>query len=94
LTAPNDGLTRSEERNRLLNRIPQAVFLGRVTWGGIEGLVVLAPPYNAVSSIHGDHLIFRWSVGGTEYALSLHAWEPFSKSFATLQAMVESLQAR
>jgi hypothetical protein len=94
VTAPSDGLTRSEERNRLLKRVPQAVFLGRVTWGGIKGVVVLAPPFNTVSSIHGDHLILRWRRGGTEYALSLHAWEPFSKCFVTLRAMVESLPAR
>lgn len=92
-TTPTDGLTRSRERTRLVRRVPQAVFLGRVTWGGINGVVALAPPYNAVSSIHGDHLIFRWRRGETEYALSIHAWEPFSESFATLRAMIESLDA-
>jgi hypothetical protein len=93
-TAPLDGLTRSKKRDRLLNGVPQAIFLGRVTWGGTRGVVALAPRYDTVSSIHGDHLIFRWQRGGTEYALSVHAWEPFSECFGTLRAMVESLDAR
>ena len=70
---------------------PEAVFLGRFTWRGRTGVVVLAPPYDSVSSIHGDHLIFRWRQSHWDYALSLHAWEPFSQCFATLRAMVESL---
>jgi hypothetical protein len=32
-----------------------------------------------------DHLIFRWRLGRTEYALSTHAWEPFSACYATLR---------
>jgi hypothetical protein len=92
-TAPADGLTRSKKRDRLLNRVPEAVFLGRVTWGGTKGVVALAPPYDTVSSIHGDHVIFRWRRGRVAYALSLHAWEPFSECFATLRAMVESLSS-
>lgn len=91
VTAPLNGLMTSEKRDRLVSRVPQAVFLGRVTWSGITGIVALAPPYNAVSSIHGDHVVFRWKRDGAEYALSLHAWEPFSECFATLRAMVESL---
>jgi hypothetical protein len=59
--------------------------------GRKKGVVALAPPYNTVSSIHGDHIIFRWKQAGTDYVLSLHAWEPFSECFATLRAMVESL---
>jgi hypothetical protein len=92
--APVDGLTRSKERDRLVNRVPAAVFLGRVTWGDATGIVALAPPYKAVSSIHGDHVMFRWRRGGTEYILSLHAWEPFSECFRTLRAMVESLDGQ
>lgn len=94
VVAPKDGLTESEERTRRVDRVPQGVFLGAMTCGGGKGVVVLAPPYNEVSSLHGDHLIFRWRRAGREYALSLHAWEPFSQSFAMLRAMVESLHAR
>jgi hypothetical protein len=92
--APVDGLTRSKQRDRLVHRVPEAVFLGRITWGDTTGIVALAPPYNAVSSIHGDHLMFRWRRGETEYVLSLHAWEPFSECFLTLRAMVESLDGQ
>jgi hypothetical protein len=88
---PADGLTRSKKRNHLVKGVPQALFLGRVTWGETTGVVALAPPYDAVSSIHGDHLIFRWRLGRTEYALSTHAWDPFSACYATLRAMVNSL---
>lgn len=40
VTAPKDGLMKSKARNRLLKRVPQAVFLGSAKWGGINGVEI------------------------------------------------------
>jgi hypothetical protein len=87
-----NGLTGSDVRRDLYDRRqPAGLFLGPFSWNGRSGTLLLAPPFDRVASIHADHLIFRWSDGKAEYALSLHAWEPFLESVAALQAMVESL---
>ena len=67
-----------------------AVYIGTFTWGGRRGTVVLAPDYPAGGE-QGNHLIFRWRAGRTDFALGLHAWEPLSVAFATLRQMAISI---
>jgi hypothetical protein len=81
-TTPRDGLAREDRSSALL--------LGRVTWGGRRGMVILAPPYPAGGS-QGNHVLFRWRRGGMTYVLGMHAWEPFREAFATLRRVVRSL---
>lgn len=81
-TAPRDGLLHQDRSAPLL--------LARVTWAGRRGTVVLAPPYPAGGS-QGNHVIFRWRARGTTYIVGMHAWEPFSESFAMLRRVAESL---
>ncbi|MGH3035381.1 MAG: hypothetical protein ACRDON_12625 [Gaiellaceae bacterium] len=81
-TRPTNGLVR-------LGRI-DPVFLGQVQWGGKAGTLALAPPY-LYGGMAGNHLIFRWRQNGRSYALSLHAWEPFLETVATLRAIIESI---
>lgn len=64
--------------------------LGRVTWAGRGGTLVLAPPYPR-GGIEGNHLVFEWRANGSTYRLSVHAWEPFSEVPAVLRAVVGSL---
>lgn len=54
------------------------------------GTLALAPPY-LYAGMAGNHLIFRWRQNGRSYALSLHAWEPFLETVATLRAIIESI---
>jgi hypothetical protein len=96
---PRGGLMLDRERLRLARlglagETPQALYLGRVTWNGRIGDLVLAPPFEYSDTIHADHLIFRWADHGYEYAMSLHAWEPFLEAVAALRAMVDSLPRR
>ena len=91
-----DGLMRSEERRRLAmlgraGRTPQALFLGSVTWSDLNGELILVPSFQFVDSIHADHIMFLWKTEESGYAVSLHAWEPFAESVATLEAVVASL---
>ena len=67
-----------------------AVYVGRFSWGGRAGTVILAPDF-PVGGEQGDHLIFRWRTGQTDFALGLHAWEPLSQAFAVLRQMVISI---
>lgn len=73
-----------EERRR------RPLFLGRVTWGGHEGVLVLAPPFPR-GGLQGNHLIFSWGEGSK--AVSLHGWEPFEEVPTVLRAIVESIPA-
>lgn len=41
---------------------------------------------------HGDHLIYRWTKGGFEYRVSLHAWTPGAEAVRTLHAIVKSIR--
>ena len=75
-----DGLM--EERRRKL------LYLGPATWGGHEGVLLLAPPY-PLGGLQSNHLIFSWDLGSK--AVSLHGWEPFTEVPAVLQAVVESI---
>jgi hypothetical protein len=81
-TTPEDGLIRMKRRAGL--------DLGPARWGNLDGRLILAPPF-PLGGIDGNHLLFRWSDGGTGYQLGLHAWEPFTETVATLRAVVESL---
>ncbi|MGH2694350.1 MAG: hypothetical protein ACRDJJ_05970 [Actinomycetota bacterium] len=65
------------------------VILGRPSWRGEDGILILAPSF-PWGGLHGDHLVYRWSEGTEDYALSLHAWQPLEKAIATLRALVLS----
>jgi hypothetical protein len=67
--------------------------LGTVTWNGRRGTVSLAPAFPAGGEM-GGHLVFRWRLGRTQYAVSLHAWRPLYATRAVLRAMIASLPAR
>jgi hypothetical protein len=66
------------------------IYVDTRTWGGREGILVLAPAF-PVGGEQGDHLIFRWHGGTTDFAVSLHGWEPFSQTLAALRRMVLSI---
>jgi hypothetical protein len=80
----HNGLLR-RERTRPLS-------FGRVRWSGRSGTLLLAPPYLR-GGVVGNHLIFRWRSRGTDYAVTLHAWEPLAEAVATLRAVVASTPA-
>jgi hypothetical protein len=82
LTPPRDGLVH-EERSRPL-------LLARVTWGGKQGAVALAPGY-PVGGSQGNHVVFRWRHRGKTYVVGMHAWEPFTEAYATMRRVVASL---
>lgn len=82
---PRDGMVEFERA--------QGTWFERVRWGGRSGSLVLAPPY-PLGGINGDHLIFTWREGKTEYAVGLHAWEPFTETAATLESVIESIPPR
>ncbi|HEV2756208.1 MAG TPA: hypothetical protein VG318_10600 [Actinomycetota bacterium] len=67
-----------------------ALSLGPREWNGRTGELLLAPSY-PMGGMEGDHLVFRWAEGGTDYSISLHAWKPLAHVEATLGAMVGSL---
>jgi hypothetical protein len=67
-----------------------AIYLGERTWGRETGVLILAPP-EPFGGESADHLIFRWRDGNTEYALSLHSWEPFTQTAKVLSAVVRSI---
>jgi hypothetical protein len=79
---PRDGLMHTKRRVGL--------DLGSVRWSGRSGRLILAPPV-PFGGVEGNHVIFNWREGGIDYRLSLHAWEPFMESVATLRATVGSL---
>ena len=66
------------------------VQLGTRLWNGTAGSLTLAPPH-PLGGQQGNHLIYRWQRGEVEYALGLHAWEPFTEAIATLRETVESI---
>lgn len=93
---PRDDLLRSEERHAGYpspgsGRVPEGIFLGTARWNGRTGRLVLVPPFEVAASIDGDHLMFLWSEAEQDFALSLHAWEPFMETVTTLQEVVDSL---
>jgi hypothetical protein len=87
---PRGGQT-VKPKNGLFGRTRvRALFLGHVRWGRESGTLVLAPSYPSGGE-QGDHLIFRWRRGSTDYAVGLHAWEPFLQVVGTLNAIVASI---
>jgi hypothetical protein len=80
--AVGDGLRRLHRAH--------ALALGRRTWGGLEGELVLAPPFGA-GGIAGNHLVFRWRKGSSYYAVTLHSWEPFTETVKVLRALIGSV---
>lgn len=80
-----------ESRNGLLLQNRRVgLDLGPAQWNGRDGRLVLAPPFPH-GGIEGNHLLFHWRKGATDYRLSLHAWEPFTETVASLRAIVFSL---
>ena len=77
-----DGLL--EERRRTY------LALGRVTWGGRRGELLLAPPFPR-GGIDANHLIFRWTQRDIATQISLHGWEPLTEVEPALRAVVESI---
>jgi hypothetical protein len=80
--ALRDGLL--EERRRTY------LALGRATWGGRRGDVLLAPPFPR-GGLEANHLVFRWAEGDVATQVSLHGWEPFTEVRPVLRAVVESI---
>jgi hypothetical protein len=68
---------------------PKPLLLGPVTWSGKKGALFLAPSYPVGGQI-GGHLAFWWRAHGTNYLISIHAWEPLTECKKVLQAMVAS----
>jgi hypothetical protein len=80
--ALRDGLL--EERRRAY------LSLGRATWAGRRGELLLAPPFPR-GGIEANHLVFRWRDGDAARRVSLHGWEPFTEVRPVLRAVVESI---
>ena len=68
---------------------PTALLFGQVTWSREKGALFLAPSYPLGGQI-GGHLAFWWRAHGTNYLISIHAWEPLTECKKVLQAMVAS----
>jgi hypothetical protein len=76
--------------NALLNpKRTRPISLGWFQWGSDYGQLVLAPPY-LYGGVVGDHLIFRFTAGRVNYAVTLHSWAPLSEAAATLRVVVKS----
>lgn len=69
--------------DRVFAQAPR-VRLGRPTWAGIQGELIV----DASRPAAGDHLVLRWSSRGVSYAVALAAWEPMRQAIATLRAIV------
>jgi hypothetical protein len=76
----------------LPERRKEGWVLGRRTWAGRTGALVLAPSY-PLGGIHGDHLLFTWVAHGGSLTISLHTWKPISEAQATLRTIVASIDA-
>jgi hypothetical protein len=59
------------------------VPLGRRTWGGHRGPLVLG-------DCCGNHLCFRWRAAAAAYQIDLHGWEPFPETVSVLRRIVSS----
>jgi hypothetical protein len=59
------------------------VPLGRRTWGGHHGLLVLGDCF-------GNHLCFRWRAAAAAYHIDLHGWEPFPETVSAPRRIVSS----
>ena len=75
-------------RDGLMRRARSRTYaLGPARWGGRAGRLYLAASYPRGGWL-GNHLIFRWRTGRSDYVVSLHAWEPLTETAATLRAIV------
>lgn len=77
-------------RGLVARRRTGPVFLGTRDWGGRAGDLVLAPRIPLGGEM-GNHLIFMSRERGAYYAFSVHAWEPFPQTVATLRTVVQSV---
>lgn len=68
-----------------------ALGFGWRTWNGRRGELFLAPSYGMGGGSEADHLVFRWTHGGRDYAFGLHAWDRLDETEATLRAIVDSM---
>ena len=87
---PKGGIAAALRNGVLEEAREDPLFFGHVTWEGRRGTMILAPAY-PVGGEQGDHVIFRWTERRREYALGLHAWEPFLEAVSTLEAIVRSI---
>jgi hypothetical protein len=69
--------------DRVFTSAPR-VRLGRPTWGGLRGVLVV----DSSRPVAGEHVVFRWRSRGVDYALALAAWKPMRDAVATLRAIV------
>jgi hypothetical protein len=65
------------------------LLFGAVRWSGHNGALFLAPQYPVGGEI-GGHLAFWWKTHGTNYLISIHAWEPLLECEKVLRAVVAS----
>ncbi len=65
------------------------LLFGSVTWSGHMGALFLAPSYPSGGQI-GGHLVFWWRAHGTNYLMSIHAWEPLTECSSVLRRVVAS----
>jgi hypothetical protein len=77
-----NGLRRANRRS--------SIQLGARVWGGRRGALFLAA---SNASLLAHHLVFEWRSHGRTYAVSLHAWEPFTETVTTLRRVVASTDA-
>jgi hypothetical protein len=68
--------------------------LGRFAWGCRTGRLFLAPSPTMNGGIVGDHLVYWWRTRQSEYAVTLHAWEPFEETVAVLRRIVRSVPSK
>ena len=68
---------------------PKPLLFGPASWSGDQGALFLAPSYPVGGQI-GGHLAFWWRAHGTDYLISIHAWEPLTECEKVLRAMVAS----
>lgn len=88
-SCPTSG-TAAPLRNGLFARArTNPICFGMARWGHKTGTLVLAPGFTDGGE-QGDHLIFRWTSSGVDYAIGLHAWEPLRQAAATLRSIVRS----
>jgi hypothetical protein len=77
-------------RNEIVaGKRPKPLLFGPVSWSGKKGALFLAPSYPVGGQI-GGHLAFWWRAHGTNYLISVHAWEPLTSARRVLQAMAAS----
>jgi hypothetical protein len=71
----------------------EPLLFGPADWGGRRGVLFLAPSYPVGGQI-GGHLAFWWRLRGTNYLVSLHAWEPLTECERILRRVVLSTPRR